>query len=140
MDLVGHNILDEAIIIATKAHSGQLDKIGQPYILHPIRVMLKVPSPLQVPAVLHDVLEDTALTELNLVFVGDSNLQIVKALTRNEGEKYLDYIHRVSLNPDAVIVKLADLEDNMSPERSGFKGHSSLMERYLKTYDILSKK
>jgi (p)ppGpp synthase/HD superfamily hydrolase len=34
--------LERAIEIAAKAHAGQVDKAGEPYILHPIRVMLGV--------------------------------------------------------------------------------------------------
>lgn len=134
------NTLDRAIIVATTAHQGQVDKVGQPYILHPMRVMLKVPSFLRVPAVLHDVLEDTELTENDLHFVGSSNLRIIKALTRNEGERYFDYVDRVAKDSDAVIVKLADLEDNMLPERMvGMEKPWGLFERYAKSYHILSK-
>lgn len=51
--------LDKAILIATKAHQNQVDKAGKPYILHPIRVMMKMENETeQIVAVLHDVLED----------------------------------------------------------------------------------
>jgi (p)ppGpp synthase/HD superfamily hydrolase len=133
------DMLDEAIIVATKAHQGQTDKVGQPYILHPLRVMLKVPSFLRVPAVLHDVIEDTLTTEDDLVFVGGKNLRIIKALTRLDGERYFDYVNRLAKDSDAVKVKLADLEDNMAPERMiGMEKPWGLMERYSKTYHILS--
>lgn len=36
--------LERAIEIAARAHAGQTDKAGQPYILHPLRVMLAVNS------------------------------------------------------------------------------------------------
>ncbi len=58
--------LNQAIKIAVDAHSGQKDKAGQPYILHPLRVMLSIKGALaefvtdcRVVAVLHDVIEDT---------------------------------------------------------------------------------
>ena len=35
-------MLEKAIKIAVKAHAGQVDKGGKPYILHPLRVMLSV--------------------------------------------------------------------------------------------------
>jgi (p)ppGpp synthase/HD superfamily hydrolase len=34
--------LEKAIKIAVEAHTGQLDKGGNPYILHPLRVMLSL--------------------------------------------------------------------------------------------------
>jgi (p)ppGpp synthase/HD superfamily hydrolase len=53
-------MLEKAIKIAVEAHAGQVDKAGQPYILHPLRCMLKVETDIQrISAVLHDVVEDT---------------------------------------------------------------------------------
>lgn len=52
--------LEKAIVIATQAHTAQVDKGGNPYILHPLRVMLKMSTEEEmVAAVLHDVIEDT---------------------------------------------------------------------------------
>ena len=51
--------LERAIVIAAEAHAGMKDKGGAPYILHPLRMMLSVPSEEeQIVAVLHDVCED----------------------------------------------------------------------------------
>src|SRR5258706_6160057 len=55
--------LERAIALAARKHEGQLDKAGAPYILHPIRVMLRVASlEEKMAAVLHDVVEDTDTT------------------------------------------------------------------------------
>lgn len=136
-----HSTLDKAIIVATHAHKGQVDKSGQPYILHPLRVMLKVPSSLRTVAVLHDVIEDTPLTKNDLSFVGSDDLNTIMALTQGEDERYYDYIERLSEDPRAVIVKLADLEDNMLLERmKGIDKPWSLMKRYSKAHYILSEK
>lgn len=55
--------LERAIQIAAEAHAGQLDKAKQPYILHPLRVMLRVQTESErIAAVLHDVVEDTPVT------------------------------------------------------------------------------
>ena len=63
--------LEKAIAIAAAAHAGQVDKAGQPYILHPIRVMLSVTgSHAQMAAILHDVVEDTSVTVDQLVDEG----------------------------------------------------------------------
>jgi len=56
------HMLEKAIKIAIEAHSGQVDKGGNPYILHPFRVMLNVSDKAKVAAVLHDVVEDTDWT------------------------------------------------------------------------------
>ena len=59
--------LEKAIALAATQHAGQLDKGGQPYILHPLRLMLQFSNPtLQIIAVLHDILEDTATTAEDL--------------------------------------------------------------------------
>ena len=53
------SLLETAIQIAAEAHAGQKQKNGQPYILHPLRVMARVSTEEeQIVAVLHDVLED----------------------------------------------------------------------------------
>lgn len=55
--------LEKAILIATKAHEGQKDKAGKPYILHPLRVMLRMKTTKDMmAAILHDVVEDTDVT------------------------------------------------------------------------------
>jgi (p)ppGpp synthase/HD superfamily hydrolase len=56
-------MLDKAILIAARAHQGQTDKAGQPYILHPLRVMFSRRNEIErICAVLHDVIEDTNIT------------------------------------------------------------------------------
>lgn len=37
--------LERAIELAARAHAGQVDKAGAPYILHPLRLMLAVGTP-----------------------------------------------------------------------------------------------
>ena len=60
-------MLEKALILAAKAHTGQVDKGGAPYILHPIRVMLACEEEKEkIVALLHDTLEDTALTAADL--------------------------------------------------------------------------
>ena len=51
--------LGRAIAIAAEAHSGQFDKAGAPYILHPLRVMLSLSTEEErIVGVLHDLVED----------------------------------------------------------------------------------
>ena len=112
--------LERAIEIAVKAHAGQVDKAGQPYVLHPLRMMLAVTTPeARLAAVLHDVVEDTAVTldELRAEGFPASVLEAVDALTKRENEDYEAFIRRVAPNPIAREVKLADLRDNSDLSR-----------------------
>jgi len=112
--------LEQAISIASLAHAGQLDKGGEPYILHPLRVMMKLKDEKQrIVAVLHDAIEDTRVTDIDLVVKGlDIDLlNVILTLTRNKNESYDKYIDRISHNEFAIQVKLADLEDNMDMSR-----------------------
>jgi len=113
-------MLEAAIQCAIKAHAGQIDKAGAPYILHPLRIMIKMENEVEmITAVLHDVVEDTPLTLADLRAEGFSEeiIAAVDHLTRREGEDYDVFIERVRHNPIAVRVKLADLEDNMDIRR-----------------------
>ena len=112
--------LDRAIQIAAKVHQGQKDKYGAPYILHPIRVMMRVDSEIEkTVAILHDVVEDSELTVEDLKSEGFSSevAEAIDALSKRDGEVYDDYINRASLNKLAVKIKISDLEDNMDLRR-----------------------
>ena len=90
-------MLQKALNFATEAHSGQIRKDGSDFITHPVEVMriLSVEFPIQVSdetkviALLHDTIEDTAITfemlmkEFNLSVAGGV-LQLTK-----DGEEYL---------------------------------------------------
>lgn len=114
------NLLSKAIVIATKAHDGQVDKGGSPYILHPLRVMFKMSSEdLKIVAVLHDVIEDTETMLYDLEGAGFTKeiIDAVECLTRRDNEGYMDFIKRCKGNRLALLVKLADLEDNSDISR-----------------------
>ena len=109
--------LSLAIKVAVEAHRAQVDKNGEPYILHPLRVMMNVSRPLQVIAVLHDVVEDSDSYGLGdvLALFGEDVRDAVDALTRREGERYEDFIRRCKANRAARHVKIADIRDNLRP-------------------------
>jgi (p)ppGpp synthase/HD superfamily hydrolase len=113
-------LLEKAIRIAVNAHAGQKDKAGAPYVLHPLRVMMKMGSDREmIAAVLHDVIEDTTCT-LDTLRREGFPAEIITALdhlTRRQAETYADFINRVKENGLALKVKLADLEDNMNTGR-----------------------
>lgn len=112
--------LEDAIALAVAAHRGQRDKASAPYILHPLRVMLRLEGEAErMAAVLHDVVEDTRYTLEHLREQGypEPVLEALECLTRREGESYEAFIERLRPNALARRVKLADLEDNMDIRR-----------------------
>jgi len=112
--------LEQAISIASLAHHGQLDKGGEPYILHPLRVMMHLKDEKQrIVAVLHDVIEDTNITDIDLIVQGlDIELvNVILTLTRSKNETYDEYLDRIGEDEFAIEIKLADLEDNMDMSR-----------------------
>ena len=112
--------IERAIEIAATAHAGQRDKAGQAYILHPLRVMLRVDGEHeQMAAVLHDVVEDTSITIDDLAREGFpiEVLRAIAALTKLPGETRLEAAARAAADPVARKVKLADNAENMGLSR-----------------------
>lgn len=112
--------LERAIEIAVAAHTGQRDKGGEPYILHPLRVMLQMQSEEErIVAVLHDVVEDSPYTFQDLLADGFSQSVVaaLEALTKLPGESRLEAAQRAARNPLARTVKLADNADNSDLSR-----------------------
>ena len=111
---------EQAISLAAKQHEGQVDKANAPYILHPLRVMLNVPTiEHKIVAVLHDILEDTETTIEDLYQFGfqEHIIDAIVALTKKQGETRLEAAQRARQNPIARVVKLADINDNMDLSR-----------------------
>ena len=134
---------DQAMMIAIKAHAGQTDKIGDPYIFHPLRIMLRMNTKVErIVAILHDVVEDSPITLADLRRAGcpDKVLKAVDCLTRREGERYEEYVRRAAGDRLARIIKIADLEDNMELRlKHGLAGKDKArMARYRKAYLALT--
>ncbi len=115
-------MLSKALILMVNAHSGQFDKGGRPYQLHPLKVMhyLKTDDEeLQCIALLHDVVEDTATSWHDLIEIGCTDRVIagVRALTKLPGQTYDEYKEVVFANEDAMRVKLCDLRHNTDIRR-----------------------
>ena len=130
-------MLEEAILIATRAHMGQVDKGNQPYILHPLRVMLRLQTEEErTVGVLHDVIEDTSVTIEDLRKQGISKevLEALEHIAKGKQEPYMEYISRVIQNPLALKVKKCDLEDNMN--RSRLEKVTEKDEARLKKYEL----
>ena len=115
-------MLGKMLVIATNAHAGQFDKGGNPYILHPLKVMhyLKTDDEeLMCIALGHDVIEDTPVTYQELRDAGISERVIagIRSLTKQPGQTYAEYKESVFANPDAMQVKMADLRHNTDIRR-----------------------
>jgi (p)ppGpp synthase/HD superfamily hydrolase len=109
--------------LARKAHAGQFRKDGvTPYISHPAAVAKScVSKELECIAWLHDVLEDTNVTVERLRELFDEEIvEAVICLTKKKDEAYLFYLLRVKENPSAKIVKMKDIQHNLStlPEKN----------------------
>ena len=130
--------LDKAILLAAKYHSGQRDKQGESYILHPLRVMLHTTDSLsRMTAVLHDILEDTECTEdiLREEGIPESVIENLQCLTRCKDEDYFAYINRVNQDYFCKCIKQKDIEDNL---REGCP--ESLEKRYRRALEILKER
>lgn len=112
--------LQRALEIAVAAHAGQVQHNGDPYVLHPIALMMSVDGDdARVVALLHDVVEDTDWTLDGLRAEGFSEtvLAALDRLTHRDGEDYAAYVERIAADPLASAVKRADLRDNMNLRR-----------------------
>ncbi len=112
--------LERAIAIAATAHEGQVDKAGAPYVLHPLRMMLRLSNTDErITAVLHDVVEDCGVSLETLRTEGFSErvVEAIDAVTRRPEESYDAFVLRAASNPIGRRVKLVDLQDNSDLSR-----------------------
>lgn len=134
-------LLSKMLVLATNKHSGQFDKGGNPYILHPIAVMYMDPNfdeEQQCVALGHDLVEDCGVTYADLREMGFTERIIsgIRCLTKIPGETYEEYKDKVKSNSDAIRVKIADLRHNTDIRR--LKGVTpkdmARMEKYFHFY------
>ena len=134
--------VEHAIALAAKAHEGQTDKAGEPYILHPLRMMLKLGLPEErMAAVLHDIVEDCGWTLERLRAEGFSEAVIgaIDAVTKRPGEDYEGFVRRAAAHPIGRRVKIADMEDNLDPSRikNPTKSDRQRIEKYRRALAFL---
>lgn len=111
--------LGRAFELAAFYHSAQKDKLGEPYLLHLVRVCIAVNSDTaKTVALLHDIVEDghLKLADIDRDF-SEYVAAAVDAITKRDGEEYVDYLSRVKTNEIALAVKLADIADNCDEAR-----------------------
>ena len=116
--------LERAIEIAVEAHKGVLDKGGNPYVLHPLRMMFAVSNEEEkIVAVLHDVIEDAIGWEFERLEKEGFSAAVIDALRSvtkiTEDEDYDAFIERAMSNPIGRRVKIADIRDNLDVTRIG---------------------
>ena len=135
-----NKLLAKAIEIALKAHEGQVDKSGMPYIGHVMRVMQAGRTiDEKIVGVLHDIVEDTPWTFEALQAEGfpEHIVDALRCVTKlHDDEPYEEFIQRVKSNPLAVAVKINDLTDNMDIRRLATITEADVqrLRKYLKAY------
>ncbi|NLZ16862.1 MAG: HD domain-containing protein [Desulfobulbaceae bacterium] len=134
--------LERAVAIAAQAHEGQKDKAGEPYILHPLRVMLRMHSEAgRIVAVLHDVVEDSEYTLDDIRAEGftEEVITALAAITKQAGEGRIEAAKRAARHPLARAVKLADNADNADLGRIPAPSAKDLarMDEYRKVRELL---
>lgn len=138
-------LTNKALRFAYNAHHGQLDYNGIPYIFHPLHLAEAMDDEISCcAALLHDVVEDTAVTmeQLEQEFPAEV-ISVLKLLTHEEGVPYFDYVRAIKNNPIAVKVKLADIAHNSDQTRcvgSGLTAEqlSYWKEKYAKAKALLT--
>ena len=135
--------LERAIALAAVAHEGQFDKAGAPYILHVLRVMLRLTTPEErMAAALHDVVEDCGWTLDRLRAEGFSEEVIagIDAVTRRDSESYEEFVLRAKAHPIGRRVKMADLEDNSDVTRLSeiTERDQARLDKYRRAIDMLA--
>ncbi len=136
--------LERAIAIAAEAHAGQVDKAGAPYLLHPLRMMLRVSSVEErIVAVLHDVCEDCpgwSFDRLKAEGFSDRILAALDSVTKRDGEDYESFVRRAVADPIGRSVKLADLSDNCDLSRIAAPSQRDYerIEKYRRAIDLIN--
>jgi len=105
----------KALKISFEAHKNQTDKSGMPYVYHPFHLAEQMDDENSVcVALLHDVVEDTDLTLADLIQAGfpEEVTDALALMTHDDLTPYMEYVERLSHNPIAAKVKLADLAHN----------------------------
>lgn len=127
---------------AFEKHKGQVDKGGDDYFNHVDRVANRCKTfSSKVVAYLHDVIEDTdaTLDDIKSLGVDDTICEAIITMSKKKNDEYMDYIQRISKNHLSVIVKIADLEDNMDITRLKEISDKDIarLQKYHKAYIFL---
>ena len=134
----------KALLISFNAHKDQVDKSGMPYVYHPFHLAEQMDDEYSTcVALLHDVVEDTAVTVEYLAKQGfpPEVTDAIKLMTHDESVPYLDYVAKLKINPIAKKVKIADLKHNSDLSRLDHINDKALKraEKYRAAIELLEK-
>ena len=135
----------QALKLCFKAHEGQVDKSGLPYVHHPLHLAEQMDDEEStIVALLHDVVEDTdyTLKDLKEMGFGDAVIEAIDFMTHRPEVPYMDYVKEIAKNSIARKVKLADLNHNCDLTRLNHEPTSKDLERvekYKKAKELLEK-
>ena len=132
----------KALKLCFDAHKDQVDKTGIPYVFHPFHLAEQMNDEIStVCALLHDVIEDTEYTFADLSEMGfpEAVIEVLRLLTHESDVSYMDYVEKISHNPIATRVKLADLRHNSDTSRMDEMDEWAIKrnEKYLRAIDFL---
>lgn len=138
------SLVERAKELAHRAHAGQVDKAGRPYIEHVARVAAAVADDPEAEAVawLHDVLEDAEGFGGAVCQFASPIYWAVYALSRTTAASEARYYERIRGFPLALRVKLADIADNADEARLALldaKTADRLRRKYQRALEALSK-
>ena len=138
-------LIEKSLHIALRAYAGKTDKAGREYIQHPLRVMAKMKTDLEMSvALLHDVIEDSDITAEQLLAEGipAEVVDAVICLSKNENEDYQDFVGRTKKNELAAKIKIADIEDNIDVLRLASLNETDLarIKKYHSAWQFLNDK
>lgn len=136
-------LVRRAMQIACEAHQGQCDKAGYPYIHHPMHLAEQMTDEYAAcAALLHDVMEDTSVTQEQLAdHMPPEVMEALVLLTHNGSVPYMDYVRSIAPNPIARTVKLADLKHNSDLTRLDRADEHALkrLEKYREAICLLER-
>ncbi len=132
----------KAMQLCFAAHKEQTDKSGMPYVFHPFHLAEQMPDEYTtITALLHDVVEDTEYTLLDLENMGfpKAVVDAIALMTHDKGVPYMEYVAKIKENPIARTVKLADLQHNSDITRLDVVDKKELqrVEKYQKALQLL---
>ncbi len=138
--------IEDALKLAADKFYGVVDKAGQPYILHCLRVMLPhADAATQQAALLHDLVEDTDVTldDLRRLGFDESVVEAIDSMTHRDSENYHEYVLRLARSPMARRIKLADLADNYRLDRVAYRTDHQTedavrIQKYILTHQFLT--
>ncbi|MFQ6805107.1 MAG: RelA/SpoT family protein [Lachnospiraceae bacterium] len=146
------SMVEKAYRIASRAHEGQVRKSGEPYIIHPLCVAiiladLELDKETIVAGLLHDVVEDTVMTQEELAHeFGDEVALLVDGVTKlgqlnysaDKVEVQAENLRKMFLamakDIRVILIKLADRLHNMRTLQ--YMKESKQKEKARETMDI----